>query len=84
MGFLGPPINTIELLRLPEAELGWAKQNSLALGRRLPLGKRWWRFWLMSLSGSREVLCRVGPWREGGRERTSPVLVLKDIPILQA
>lgn len=39
IGFLGPPINTIELLCLPGVELGWAKQNSLGSWEEAPSGK---------------------------------------------
>lgn len=39
MGFLGPPINTIELLCLPEVELGWAKQKQPGSWEEAPSGK---------------------------------------------
>lgn len=84
MSFLGPPINTIELLCLPEVELGWAKQNSLGSWEEAPSGKE-----LVAVVADESFWIQRSPVPGGavegwGGERTSPVLVLKDIPILQA
>lgn len=86
MGFLGGPVNTIELLCLPlkaEVELvglGEAEQAGLLGG-----GSHWERvsggLGLMSTSEPREVLCWVGHGVGGSTERTSPASALKDVPI---